>query len=237
MTSPGPAAEPLRLFSGLALRDALENEILPEFSKQTGIDVQTTFDPTSVLVDQIHQGNVPDVLLGVADAVHALAVAQIFRPESALSIASSAIGIAVPLGASAPKFETADMFIEFLLNAKSVAYSRSGASGIYFAALLDRLAIAQRINGHATILEKGFTAEAVVDGRADIAIQQMSELMAIPGVQVVDAFPAEFQQLTHFSAAISRRTARFASASDLIRFLTTQQSIEALRKTGLSAGE
>ena len=231
--SDGDAAVSLVLFSGLALREALEDELLPEFRARTGVAVECRFDPTSVLVEQIHSGNVPDILIGVTTAVDKLVDEGLFAEESVTTIASSAVGIAVPIGTVVPKFESSAQFVDYLLAARSVAYSRSGASGIFFAGLLDRMGLTERINARATILEKGFTAEALLDGRADVAIQQMSELLAIRGVQVIDAFPADLQELTHFSAARALESKRLEGADRLLAFLTTQRSGEAFRETGL----
>jgi molybdate transport system substrate-binding protein len=223
----------ITLFSGLALRDALTAEILPDFLSTTGVTVTCTFEPTSVLLQRIEAGQVPDVLLGVSESVDALVAQRVLSAESVRCIVSSAVGIGVPLATAVPHFDSSESFIEFLLSARSVAYSRSGASGIYFSGLLERLGIGERVNARATVFEKGFTADAVADGRADVAIQQLSELMAVDGVYVVDAFPPELQHLTSFSAALATASTVPQSATLLLETLASKSSIDAFKKTGL----
>ena len=79
-----------------------------------------------------------------------------------------------------------------LLAARSVAYSKIGASGIYFAELIQRLGIAAEINAKATITA-GFTAERLMTGEADLAVQQLSELKQVAGVELVGPIPLGLQ--------------------------------------------
>ncbi|WP_426303436.1 molybdate ABC transporter substrate-binding protein [Arthrobacter sp. R-11] len=94
---------------------------------------------------------------------------------------------------------------------------------MYFAELLNLLRIADEINAKATIIEKGFIANAVVDGRADVGIQQLSELLFVPGAQIAGPFPAEVQQYTEFSAALALEAVENAEARAFIEFLRPQR--------------
>ena len=89
-----------------------------------------------------------------------------------------------------------------LLAARSVAYSRLGASGVYFAQLIVRMGIADEINAKATVVEQGFTAERLVSGEADLAVQQISELMAVEGVDILGKLPPEANTGAVFSAGL-----------------------------------
>ena len=94
-----------------------------------------------------------------------------------------------------------------LLAAPSLAYSRAGASGIFFAELLERLGIAEAVNAKATVIPQGLTGELAARGEAALAIQQVSELMAVPGVEIVGRLPEGANTCAVFSAAL------FADAS------------------------
>ena len=86
---------------------------------------------------------------------------------SAVDLARSYVGIAVKAGAPHPDIATEAAFRASLLAARSVAYSKIGASGIYFAQLIERLGIAAEINAKATIAS-GFTAERLISGEATL---------------------------------------------------------------------
>jgi molybdate transport system substrate-binding protein len=120
--------------------------------------------------------------------------------ESCVDLARSWVGIAVKAGAAYPDIATEPALRAALLAARSVAYSRLGASGILFAQLIERLGIASEINARAVIIPQGFTAERLVTGEADLAVQQISELKQVGGIEVVGPIPYELQTPAVFSA-------------------------------------
>jgi molybdate transport system substrate-binding protein len=120
-----------------------------------------------------------------------------------------------------------------LLAARSVAYSRLGASGILFAQLIERLGIASEINARAVIIPQGFTAEKLVTGEADLAVQQISELKQIAGIEVVGPIPYELQTPAVFSAGRIAASHRAAEADRLLRYLASPEVAPLLRDSGL----
>ena len=114
-----------------------------------------------------------------------------------------------------------------------MAYSRLGASGILFAKLIERLGIASDINAKAQIIPQGFTAEKLVTGEADLAVQQISELKQIGGIEVVGPIPYELQTPAVFSAGRMAAIAPAAEADRLLRFLASPEVAPALRESGL----
>lgn len=193
--------EDISLFSGLAVKKVLEESVLPELDAGSGTRVRCTFEPTKTLQQLIAGGARTDVFLGVVDAVQQLARDGVLDGSRLQPLVRSGIGIAVAHDASAPSIGTVEELVEVLRGARSVAYSRTGASGAHFAALLDRLDIAEEINERATICAGGFTGEALLDGRADVAVQQVVELASVDGVQVVGPLPPEAQHYVELWAA------------------------------------
>jgi molybdate transport system substrate-binding protein len=206
---------PLALMSTLAVQGALATDVLPEFEARTGLNVHVSFDPTNVLTQRIAQGERADVMIAVTSCIDDLIAQGVLSPHGAREIVRTGIGVAVAQGATIPPLDTVDDLRRTLLDARSVAYSRTGASGVYFASLLERLDVAERVNATATVIPKGFTGECIVRGEADLAIQQLSELAIVNGIRVAGPLPAEIQSYTRFSVAA------FASASG-------KESVEAL---------
>jgi molybdate transport system substrate-binding protein len=128
-----------------------------------------------------------------------------------------------------------DGLISALTTARSVAYSRNGPSGIYFSRLLRDLGIAERVDARSTIVDQGPTAHALIDGRADMAVHQMSELMLVPEASVVGPLPQAVQHYTEFSATLSRNAASDGLATALFKFLTGPLATRAYRSGGLQS--
>ena len=223
----------LRILSGLATKPALLGSILPGFTTDTGVPVDTVFEPTSVLIELITGGEAFDVVLGVTTSVRNLAANGYVAADSIRHVARSGVGIAAAKAGEMEAPATVDDLIRILCSARSVAYSRSGASGIYFAGLLDRLGIRDVIDAKATVLESGLTATALVDGRADVAIQQVSELLSVPGAVIVGTLPDDVQLFTEFSAGVSAASAFPSAAEELIRALVSGDASAAYVNTGL----
>ena len=114
-----------------------------------------------------------------------------------------------------------------------MAYSRIGASGILFAQLIEQLGIAAEINARAVIIPSGFTAERLVSGEADLAVQQISELKQVSGIEVVGPIPHELQTPAVFSAGRMAASDNADQADRLLHYLASPQVAPVLRESGL----
>ncbi|AEW98302.1 molybdate ABC transporter substrate-binding protein [Streptantibioticus cattleyicolor] len=226
-------ARSLTLFSALAVRKAYDDGLLDAFEAASGTPVTAVFDPTVPLLRRIEAGEAFDVLVAVTGSLAPLAERGVIDPATRTAVARTGVGLAVPPGAPHPDVSTRAAFVSALRAARSVAYSRTGASGIYFARLLEDLGIAEEVNSRATVIDKGFTAEAVVDGRADIAIQQMSELLFVPEAEIVAPLPDEVQHHTEFSVALSAAASSDPGARALLTHLSGDRAAAAYRRTHL----
>jgi molybdate transport system substrate-binding protein len=151
---------------------------------------------------------------------------------SQVDLARSWVGIAVKAGAPHPDIATETALRATLLGARSVAYSKIGASGLYFAELIQRMGIASEINAKATITA-GFTAERLITGEADLAVQQLSELKQVAGVEVIAPIPHELQTAAVFTAGRMASSAKTAEADALLKYLASPQVAPVLREAGL----
>jgi molybdate transport system substrate-binding protein len=203
------------------------------FEQQAGIRIDADFAPTIGLLERLRGGEGADVVILTKEALDDLAAKGTVVPESCVDLARSFVGIAVKAGAAHPDISTEATLRAALLGARSVAYSRIGASGIFFAGLIEQMGIAAAINARATITA-GFTAERLVDGSADIAIQQLSELKQVGGVEVVGPLPLHLQQNPAvFSAGMLAISPRAPQAAALLKFLASPEVVPALRESGL----
>jgi molybdate transport system substrate-binding protein len=222
----------VRVLSTLALKGAIR-ALAGQYQALTSARIDADFAPTLALLDRLKRGEAADVVILTREGLDGLASEGTVVAESCLDLARSWVGIAVRAGAARPDIATPDALRAALLGARSVAYSRLGASGIFFAQLIERMAIAGEINAKACIIPQGFTAERLLTGEADLAVQQISELKQVEGVDVVGPIPRAMQSPAVFSAGRLAASAKAAEADDLLRFLASAEAAPALRESGL----
>ncbi len=153
--------------------------------------------------------------------------------ESAVDLARSYVGIAVGAGRPHPDISSETALRKTLGEARCVAYSRLGASGILFARLIEQLGIAAEVNTKAVVIQQGLTAERVLTGEADLAVQQISELKQVGGIEIVGPIPHELQTPSVFSAGRMAAAKNAAAAGALLRYLASPEVADVLRQSGL----
>lgn len=195
-------ADGLLLMSALAVKDPLD-ALVRDTETTRHLALDTRYEPTAVIERAIAEGARPDIVVCTAPAMERLVAQGVIDPGSVHVLAQSSIGVAIAPGGRAPDLSSVDALVSSLLAARAVAYSRTGASGQSFARLIERLGIADQVNARAVIIEKGFVAETLLDGRADLAIQQLSELATVAGVEVVGPLPEGAQDRIVIAAGVA----------------------------------
>jgi molybdate transport system substrate-binding protein len=225
-------AKMVRVLSTLALKGAI-GSLAPRLEAEAGTRIDADFAPTLALLERLRGGEGADVVILTKEALDDLAAMGTVVAASCADLARSFVGIAVKAGAGHPDITTEAALRATLLDARSVAYSRLGASGIFFTQLIERIGIANDINARAKIIPQGFTAELLVSGEADLAIQQISELKLVGGVEVVGPIPRELQSPAVFSAGRLATSNNAAESDRLLKFLASPEAAPALRESGL----
>jgi molybdate transport system substrate-binding protein len=235
-TSGSGAVANLKIFCTIAVRGAV-SELLPSLEHELGQQLDVTWGTAPMLVKRVEEGESADVLVLSQAGIDALRKAGKLVSGSEVTLASSATAIAVKAGAPKPAISTPDAFVQTLLNAKGVAYthpSAGGASGVYFAQLIERLGIADRIKAKSKHPPAGgFSAELLLTGDADIAIQQKPELMHVAGTEVVGLFPGDLNVVTVFVAAVMAGSAHTTPAKAFIGALRRPDAVAVFRAKGL----
>lgn len=229
MTNHQPA---LIVLSTMALRNALK-DLLPAFTKETGIEIGIDYGPTAQLSERIRAGARADLLLAVAGSIDELIAEDILRSGSRVDLVSSEVAMAIQQSAIAPDISTQEAFVATLRAARSIAFSKQGASGLYFASLIKRLGLDEEVRAKSVVLAEGLTGELVLKGEVELAVQQMSELMQVPGINIFGKLPPEVQQSTIFSAGIFNQSTEDAATQSLIAFLRTRDAKHAFEQQGL----
>jgi molybdate transport system substrate-binding protein len=220
--------------STLAVELALQSALLPAW-REAGRDVDVEWAPTGVLLDRVRAGERGDVLIAIDQPIAELVEQGVLRAGSVRPLARASFGLGAKRGETLPDISTPERFEQALLSARSVAYSLTGASGIHFQDVMERLGITEAVGAKATAIPAGFTADKVIAGEADLAVQQISELMSIDGIDVVGPFPEPYQKHTDFSAAIFTDTAEPELAEAFLDHLSDDAAAEVYGRCGLMA--
>lgn len=222
----------IKVFCTQALRTSLQ-ELGPRFEKATGHTVVIDVAPSGQLVKRLANGEPADLIIANADNIEALIKADKVS-EPRIDIARAQVGLSIKAGTQKPDISTPDAVRRALLDAKAVAYSAGGLSGNAFETVLTKLGIVDEIKAKA---KNGSPAAGfVARGEADIAVQQISELIPVAGAELVGPLPAELDQVTQFSMAAVAGN----NAPDIVKaMLTYLQSPEAqavIKSKGLTPG-
>ena len=221
----------IRLRSTLALKGAMQR-LAGQYQAMAATRIDADFAPTLGLLERLRQGETADVVILTKEGLNELVAEGAVAAESKVDLARSYVGLAVKAGDRHPEIATEPALRQALLAARSVAYSKIGASGIFFAELIKRLGIASEINAKATITS-GFTADRLISGEADLAVQQISELKQVSGIKVVGPIPHELQTPAVFSAGRMTASKAAAQADALLRYLASREVAPVLREAGL----
>jgi len=222
----------VRLLSTLALMGAVRS-LAGKYEAAGGARIDADFAPTLRLLDRLHDGETADVVILTREGLAALVANASVVEESCVELARSFVGLAVRGGTAHPDITTEAALRATLLGARSIAYSGLGASGIFFAQLIAQMGIKADINARATIIPQGFTAERLVSGEADLAVQQISELKQVIGVEIVGPIPLHLQSPAVFSAGRLTRSTKVEQSDALLNFLASAEAAPALRESGL----
>jgi molybdate transport system substrate-binding protein len=222
----------MRILSSLAFRSVLD-ELAPLYEAQHASRLIVSYDPTALILGRIQTGERADIALLTADGIEGLLTSGVLRAGSRIDLADSEVGIAVKAGTVKPDISSEAAVRRTLLAARSIAYSKAGASGIFFAKVIEKLGIGEAIRNKTTIIPSGFTAELAADGRAEIAVQQISELMVVPGIEIVGPLPPDMQERLTFSGGVFAEAADSAAAAEVLQFMARREFAVLYHRKGL----
>lgn len=224
--------ESIRVLSTLAVKGAFAR-LAQGFRECSSARVEADFAPTLALLDRLRRGEATDVVILTREGLGEMLTEHRVAAASYVDIAKSWVGIAVKAGRPHPDISNEAALRTALVRARAVAYSRIGASGIMFAELIARLGIAHIVDAHAVVIPSGLTAERLVTDEADLAVQQISELKQVAGVEVVGPIPHELQVPAIFSAGCMMATEKVVEAERFLKFLRSPEAVSVLREAGL----
>jgi molybdate transport system substrate-binding protein len=215
-------------------------DVAADFSLRTGraVDIQTA--NAGVVARRLREGEAADLVLNSAAQITALAAAGLVERDSVRELGRMLIGVAVRGGTALPDIRTEAALRAAILAAPMIAHSdpATGATaGTHAARLIERLGLAEAMRGRVLVFPGGGAAVgAVADGRAAMAISQISEIIAVPGAALVGPLPDTAQLVTPYLGAIATRAADAQAARALLAALTGPAGQARFRAAGFTVG-
>jgi molybdate transport system substrate-binding protein len=232
-------AETIKVLTAGAFK-AVITEIIPSFERDTGHKIILDGDTVGGLSKRITGGEAFDFVIGTPNSLASLAKDGLVVSESVKPVARVGIGIAMKEGIVLPPLKTVDDFKTTLLAAKSITYidpAAGGSSGIYTDKLLRDLGIYDQLKGKLLLAKGGYVAEAVSEGKADIAIHQISEILPVKGVVLAAPLPDAIQNYTTYAVGIGAKSDKQAIARLFQAAVFSPQSAEIIAKKGMTASQ
>src|SRR3712207_375359 len=217
---------------------AAYNILAPRFEQQTGKKIASAYGASmgnapDAIPQRLARGEPTDIIILARSALDDFAARGVVRPDSRVDLAESRIGVTVRAGTPKPDISTVDALRRTLLAAPSIAYSAS-ASGVYVSTeLYKKLGIEAEVTPKSRRILSERVAAVVARGEAEIGFQQISEILGVPGAELVGPLPPEVQQVTVFSAGVLTNAQQPEAAAELIRFLSSADAAETIASTGL----
>jgi molybdate transport system substrate-binding protein len=233
-----PAQAPaVRVLASNGVQGAV-NEIIPQCEHAIGHPLAVEFGTTASIKPRIEGGEAFDFTILTADAIDGLTKEGKVAADSRASVARVGIGIGIKAGTAKPNVSTPEALKKALLNAKSITYAAAGASRPPTDKMLGSMGIADALKSKTLLLSGAEeTAEAVRDGKAEILITLISEIMSAKGLELAGPLPKEFQAYIGFVAGVSPNAKNADAAKAAMKYLTGPKAAAAYKAKGMEPGK
>ncbi len=223
----------VRVLVSNGMKGAMEG-LQPACERAIGHSLSLEFSSTAALKKRIEAGEGFDATIITDEAIDELIHQGKLAMASRADVARSELGIGIRMGSAKPDISTPEALKRTLLAAKSITYPRDGASRGYIEKMFERLGIAGEVKPKIILAPgSGPATESVAADKATLVITLFSEIVPVPGVEILGALPGEFRSDVRFSAAASVMAKDEKAAKALIAFLKGPKAAPILKNKGL----
>jgi molybdate transport system substrate-binding protein len=184
---------------------------------------------------RVAAGEAFDLVILAADAIDKLVAGAHLAPGSRVDLVRSGVAVAVQAGATRPDIGSEAAVRRAVLGARSLSYS-TGPSGVALVKLFERWGIADEVRPRIVQAPPGVPVGSLVaSGQVELGFQQLSELINLPGIDVIGTLPPEIQIITTFSAGVGSGLAgdRAEAVRSYLAFLTSAEAAGTIRRQGM----
>jgi molybdate transport system substrate-binding protein len=230
----------IRVLSAAAMAEIVR-DLGDAYHGATGVKLSAEFTRSPLVFDRVRSGEIVDIVITTQSRVEKLAKENKVGADSTAIVARSGIGVAVRAGRPKLAISSIGAFIATLRSANSIAFADPAfgtASGLYLVELFDRLGLTEELKPKMRLIgavggKPVVVCGAVADGKADLGIQQIAEIISVPGVDLVGPLPPEIQQMTVFAGAVASVAQNTGLARDFVTFLTSEAAKAVIVANGM----
>jgi molybdate transport system substrate-binding protein len=224
--------DPIRIISSMATKQLLA-DLLAQYATLSAQPVTVESVGGVDAAKRVQAGEAFDLVVLAGNAIGQLTEAGSLVAGSRADLVRSGVAIAVRAGAPRPAIATEDDIKQAVVKARSLSYS-TGPSGVALAKLFERWGIAGEIASRIVQAPPGVPVGSLVaDGKVELGFQQLSELMSLPGIDVLGPLPDAIQIITTFSGGVSVTSAQAGAARALLDFMASPATAETKRRNGM----
>lgn len=231
--APAPSApEPLRVLSSNGVKSVLE-QVLPDIERTIGHPLSIDFSTAVALKAKIDAGEPFDVAILTPAMMTELVGKGKIADGSPVTFARTGVGVGIREGAPVPDVSTPDAFKATLLAASSVAFTAEGQSRATVDKAYATLDVTEAMKQKSMLTGPGGGPVAVAEGKAELVLTLVSEILPVKGVRLVGRLPEELQGYVSFSAGRGTSSRDVEAADALLRYLGSAAPVDALITQGM----
>jgi molybdate transport system substrate-binding protein len=230
-------ASTVHVLSSVGLKVVID-EMRPQWERLIGHPIDLEFNAAAAIQAKIDGGEVFDFAILPTGLIDVLTKQGKISDGTRVEIAGAGIGVGMRAGGPRPDISTSEALKRALLNAKSITYPENGASRNYIEKMFERLGIANQVEPKIIFQKgKGGAQESVADGKMELVITLISEILPVQGLELVGPLPAQLQHYITFTAGISTNSTNPAAAKALIELISARTMDSAFKAKGLEPPE
>jgi molybdate transport system substrate-binding protein len=222
----------LRGISSMATRQVLA-DLVADYARQSGRPVAIESVGGVDAARRVQAGEHFDFAVLASDAIERLIATGHVLAGSRVDLVRSPVAIAVHAGAPRPGIGSEDAMRQTVMAARSLAYS-TGPSGVHLAGLFERWGIAGQVRDRLVQAPPGVPVGTLVArGEAELGFQQLSELMHLPGIEVLGTLPPDIAFITTFAAGVCTGSPQADAVRAMLAFMSAPPAADAKRRHGM----
>lgn len=226
---------PIRIISSMATKQVLAELISLYRQSHPETDIALESVGGVDAAKRVQAGEAFDIVALASNAVDQLTGSGHIVAGSRVDVVRSGVALAVRAGAPHPDITTEAALKAAVLAAPTLGYS-TGPSGVQLARLFERWGIAEQIKDRIVTAPPGVPVGSLVaSGEVALGFQQLSELLGLPGIDLLGPMPEAVQIITTFSAGLATTAAQPEAARTLLGHLASPATAAIKLRHGMQA--